>query len=179
MKSIIFQFITVIVFLSCNKNLKVDNSNENFRSESNDIEILDSTNIALHYKTKKFEVAIFPKEYKDFLPEKRFTPTKSEIEKAELALETKLKNINKEQINQSSSPIIDKNLHKYRRQYFGCIDDNGKKYLLINCFWSDRENSKGWLNGMIMVLDGGSYYWEIEYYIENDELKNLSINGYA
>ena len=79
----------------------------------------------------------------------------------------------------SKDHIIDKNLNKYKRQYFGGVDENGRKYLLINCFWSERENSNGWLNGMVIVMDGGSYYWQIKYYIDTNELKNLMVNGYA
>lgn len=134
---------------------------------------------AYHYKTNGIDIAVFPKEYNEFLPENRFTPTLSEIDKAEKALQTKLHIINKGRDNQSSSPIIDQNLKNYKRQYFGCIDENGKKYLLINCFWSMREDTNGWLEGMVIVFDGGSYYWEIKYYIDEDELKDLSVNGYA
>lgn len=136
-------------------------------------------NIAENFKTDEFNVAIFPQEHSEFLPEKRFTPTKEDIQQAEKALKTNLKFINKNLVNQSSSPIIHKNLKKYKRQYFGCYDEQGRKYLLINAFWSDRIEEKGWLNGMVIVMDGGSYYWQIKYYLENEELKDLSVNGYA
>lgn len=136
-------------------------------------------NVAENFKTDEFNIAIFPQEHSEFLPEKRFTPTKEDILQAEKALKTNLKFINKNLANQSSSPIIHKNLKKYKRQYFGCYDEQGRKYLLINSFWSDRIEEKGWLNGMVIVMDGGSYYWQIKYYLENDELKDLSVNGYA
>jgi len=71
-----------------------------------------------HYKTKKFDVAIFPANYFGLIPGKRFTPTKQEIDKAEITLQNSLKIINKQLVNQSSTPIIHKNLKKYKRQYF-------------------------------------------------------------
>lgn len=179
MKIKYFLIFIQIIFLSCNQKLKVVNSTPQNQPEKNYIENTTAKNIAEHYKTDKFDVAIFPKEYDKFLPEKRFTPSKDEITFAELALENQLKEINKNRPNQSSSPIIDKNLNKYKRQYFGGVDENGRKYLLINCFWSERENSNGWLNGMVIVMDGGSYYWQIKYYIDTNELKNLMVNGYA
>ena len=52
-------------------------------------------------------------------------------DKAEIILAKDLKSLNKQFGNQSSTPIIDKNLHKYKRQYFGYIDKNGNRILLI------------------------------------------------
>lgn len=135
-------------------------------------------NIAEHFKTNDFDIAFFPEEHLEFLPSKRFSPTKEDILKAEKALQSKLKGINSKLINQSSSPIIHKNLKKYKRQYFGCYDEDGKKYLLIIAFWSNG-NYNDWLNKMIIVNDGGSYYWDIKYYFDEDDLKDLNINGYS
>ena len=93
---------------------------------------------AEHYKIKKIDIAIFPENYYDLISEQRFTPTRDEIEKAEIALSNNLKILNKQGVNQSSTPIIHKNLSKYKRQYFGYIDKNGDRILLINCFWSKK-----------------------------------------
>lgn len=133
-----------------------------------------------HYKTKKFDVAIFPATYFGLIPGKRFTPTQQEINKAEIALQNSLKIINKQLVNQSSTPVIHKNLKKYKRQYFGYIDKNGDRILLINCFWSrNKYDSEGWLTDQRMVLDGGSYYWNVKFNLEKNELFDLDINGYA
>lgn len=132
------------------------------------------------YKTNKFDIAIFPANYYDLIGEQRFTPTREEIDKAELALQNDLKNLNRDLINQSSSPIIHKNLSKYKRQYFGYIDKNGDRILLINCFWSkDKDDLEHWLTGRIMVLDGGSYYWNVRFNLDKGKLFELDINGYA
>ena len=105
------------------------------------------------------------------LPEKRFTPTKAQIDIAETELRINLKQINSQKINQISTPIIDKNLKKYRRQYFGYIDENGDEILIINSFWKERKDKKEvWLNNYIRVLDGGSYYWGIKYNITKNKL---------
>ncbi len=132
------------------------------------------------YKTNKFDVAIFPANYLDLISGQRFTPTRQEIEKAEIALNNNLKDLNKLLINQSSTPVIHKNLHKYKRQYFGYIDKNGNRILLINCFWSmDKDDSDRWLTDRIMVLDGGSYYWNVKFNLDKNELFDLDINGDA
>ncbi|MBN2894135.1 MAG: hypothetical protein JXL97_19850 [Bacteroidales bacterium] len=136
--------------------------------------------IADHYKTKEFDAAIFPADYIDLIPGQRFTPTRQEIDKAEIALQNDLKTLNKELENQSSTPIIHKNLHKYKRQYFGYIDKNGDKILLINGFWSnDKKDDNVWLSGRIEVFDGGSYYWNVKFNLNKNVLFDLDINGYA
>lgn len=133
---------------------------------------------AEHYQTRDYDIAIFPKEYQLHGFEKRFTPTKEEIFLAEEALQTQLKKINKNLPNQSHGPVIHKNLNKYKRQYFGVYDENGKKILLINFFWEDRPNEY-WLQSEVQVDDGGSYYWQIKFSVEENQLFDLYINGYA
>ncbi len=171
--------IICTLFFGCkqkNSNLKADT-----QYYENRVEINNTENVATHYKTSKFNVAIFPKEYSTFfIQQKRFTPTKLEIDKAEFALAKRLKKINKNRSNQSSSPVIDENIRKYKRQYFGFVDENGMKYLLINSFWAnDKDQNFNWLNEIVIVKDGGSYYWQIKYFIETDELKDLFVNGYS
>lgn len=134
-----------------------------------------------HYKTKNFDVAIFPSNSKDLISGARFTPTRKEIDEAESALKLKLKELNKNLINQSSTPIIHENLKKYKRQYFGFKLENGQRILFINCFWEkDEFRSKGkWLKEFIMVFDGGSFYWQVKYNLDTKELFELEVNGYA
>ena len=133
-----------------------------------------------HYKSKQFDVAIFPANYLDLISGQRFTPTRLEIDQAENSLANNLKTLNNKLVNQSSTPIIHKNLHKYKRQYFGYIDKNGDRILLINCFWAkDKDDTDRWLTSRIMVLDGGSYYWNVKFNLDKKQLFELDVNGYA
>jgi len=133
-----------------------------------------------HYKTQKFDVAIFPANSRDLIGGQRFTPTRADIDRAERALKIELKNLNTNLQNQSSTPIIHRKLRKYKRQYFGYIDKHGDQILLINCFWSnDKGEHDRWLRKMIMVYDGGSYYWNIKFNLDKNELFELRVNGYA
>src|ERR1041385_6165563 len=116
-----------------------------------------------HYRTSAFDCTIFPANYGMIVGEKRFTPTRQEIDKAETALELQLTKLNAKRPNQSSSPIIDKNLSKYVRQYFGYIDKQGHRILFINCLWKKENEDYLWLKEQRMVLDGGSYYWNIKF----------------
>lgn len=126
--------------------------------------------IAEHFKTKDFDIAIFSKDYKIYNSEKRFTPTKEEILLAEKELKYNLKDF----FGKNSKEKFYKNLKKYKRQYFGILDDNGNKILLINAFCGSKDY---WLNQIIQVDDGGSCYWEINYDISSGKLMNLYING--
>jgi len=119
---------------------------------------------AERYKTNKFDEAIFPVNYFDILTGQRFSPIRQDIDKAEILLTNNLRNINKQLANQFSIPIIHNNLHKYKRQYFGYIDKNGDKILLISCFWAkDKDDNNRWLTNRVMALDGGSYYWNVKF----------------
>lgn len=140
---------------------------------------VNAQNVAEHFKTRQFEVAIFPESSNELIQQNRFTPTKEEIIKAENALKYKLKEANRNLENQYNSPIIHRNLKKYKRQYFGFINDKGEKILYINSLWKKNEEETKWLQRIIMVSDGGSHYWNIEYNLETDELINLSVNGKA
>lgn len=136
-----------------------------------------------HYKTTKFDGAIFPADYLDLIPGERFTPTREEVDKAETALANNIKKLNKNLINHTETPFIHKKLHKYKRQYFGYTDNDGNRILLINCFWSkDKSNNNhnlSWLKERVLVFDGGSYYWNIRFNLDKNQLFDLDINGYG
>lgn len=134
-----------------------------------------------HVETKKYDVAIFSKNSKElFYGNERFTPDISEVEKAEAALLKQLGKLNSDRQNQYATPVIDKHLSNYRRQYFGYIDQKGNKILFINCFWKRKKEEENiWLKEQIRVLDGGSYYWNVKYNLNNDELFDLEVNGDA
>ncbi len=134
-------------------------------------------------KIEGSNVAVFPEDEGDlWFADSRFTPTREEVEKAETALRENLETLNKDLINQDGSknnPIIHKNLKKYNRQYFGYIDENGDRILLINGLWNKIEPISSWLNEWIVVFDGGSYYWNIKFNLTTGKLFDLSVNGNA
>jgi hypothetical protein len=134
-----------------------------------------SMTVAENYKTKHFNVAIFPASYIEFplITNNRFTPTHSEIDKAEKSLRSKIKTISKDY------PVIYKKLKKYLRQYVGYIDNNGNRVLVINCFLSNDDYLNDWLKNYFMILDGGSSVWEIKYNIKTDTFFEFGVNGFG
>lgn len=133
-----------------------------------------------HYKTTKFEVAIFPMNAGVLADTslKRFTPIRDEIDKAEGELQ---KQISKTHLDSNWSdtinytvlndPLIQTNYGEYKKQYFGYIDSVGNRILLINCFWnrSDYMDSND-LKFPNTVPWGGSYIWNVKY--------NLTLNKF-
>ena len=152
--------------------------------------VLASTNcfaqdsiVAEHYKTSEFDCAIFPATAFSYVTSgKHFTPTHRDIDKAEHALNTKLKKIDSILSDQGGhDPIIYEHLKKYVRQYFGYIDSQGHRILFINCVWKDKDFGemfdRQFLRDEIMVNDGGSYFWNVKYDIDADKLFDLGVNG--
>jgi len=139
--------------------------------------------VAEHYKTSEFDCAIFPATAFSYVTSgKHFTPTHQDIDKAEHALNTKLKKIDSILSDQGGhDPIIYEHLKKYVRQYFGYIDSQGHRILFINCVWKDKEFGemfdRQFLRDEIMVNDGGSYFWNVKYDMEADKLFDLGVNG--
>jgi len=134
-----------------------------------------------HYKTRKFDVAIFPSDYIELFSGPSFTPTRQDIERAELSLRKNLEQLNQPFVNQTPKTIIHKNLNKYKRQYFGSLGASGQRFLIINCFWVKKRDktTQDWLKQRISVLDGGSYYWQVKFNLDTGELFDLNINGHG
>ncbi len=111
--------------------------------------------------------------------EKRYTPTTDDVKKAEHVLKEKLKGVNIERINQlDDCPIVHKNLKKYCRQYVGFINEKGQRIIWVNLFWN-KEVEKQAKEGIVVVQDGCSYFWNIEINIDSENLINLQVNGSA
>ena len=154
-----------------------------------------SQEIELIYE-KEYEGAIFPKTYKltysNNLPnDKRFTPTKTEIQELESQLRIYLKEITTKKTNRGNEnkPNIQRNLDKYVRQYIGFIDEKGQRIIHVNFIWNHysfwnkirgyEKPNDSWKSNWQFVLDGGSYYWNIDYIMTENDFENLNVNGVA
>jgi len=144
------------------------------------------SHVGRNIQGKGFEGYIFLKDQSispltfDDLKE-RFTPSEQEIAAAEQLIKAQLIKINQPLINQGRNcPIIHKNLDKYKRQYVGYINAQGEKVIWVNFIWGKRRDLLSGLNkGVITVLDGCSYYWNIKVNISKGTLYALQINGVA
>ena len=75
------------------------------------------------------------------------------------------------------APSIASRLTEYRCQYFGIVVD-GKKRIYCN-FFHREGHEENWKSNPLFVLDGGDWYFQLEYEIESGQCLNLQINGEA
>jgi hypothetical protein len=107
----------------------------------------------------------------------RFTPTQDDILLAERLLREQLNDLNSDKINQGlGCPTIHKNLNKFARQYIGFINDEGEKIVWINAVWHTKV-PEYFEEDVVFVLDGCSYYWQIEVNLKTKKVAKLQING--
>ncbi|WP_156126178.1 hypothetical protein [Hymenobacter sp. DG25B] len=131
---------------------------------------------------KKFSGVIFPAGFKisELSKTERWTPSKREIEIAEEDLTLFM--ITQGHFNLSNQgngcPIIYKNLKNYIRQYAGYISPKGHKMIYINCFWH-KSNIKNWKTNFVLVFDGCSNYWQIQYDVDDQKFIGFLVNGRA
>jgi hypothetical protein len=152
------------------------------------------TNYSTVIKNREIEGVIFLKNADCFLclgDRERFSPTLTEIQKAENILKQNIKAENSQLINQGNNcPVIHKNLMNYKRQYFGYFDENGNKIIYITFYWNkytifdrlkgyEKAENDTWKIEKSMVLDGCSHYWEINVNLDKQELFGLKVNGSA
>jgi hypothetical protein len=138
-------------------------------------QVKDSTT-AWHYSTSNYDCAIFPMANTDLAQaRKRFTPGFPDIDKAEHAL---LEQILQQHDTTKRIADIYRHLKKYKRQYFGYLDNDGHKILYINLFWDDKMYIKNWLKQMVMVDGGGgTSYWNVKYDLTTNKLFDLQVNA--
>ena len=72
-----------------------------------------------------------------------------------------------------------KNLKNYNVQFIGYIK-NGKRYIHCSFFPSlDIDDNKNWKKETVFVLDGGFWYWSIDYCVDDKKCYSFGSNGYA
>jgi len=122
-----------------------------------------------------------------------WTPTPRDIERAEACIIRFLKD---SQVVQSANegaveagvrpsvpanpeiPKIAAHLHAYGRQYVGLIQ-SGDRRVLCNLFPKPLAEDKSWRSHIVVVDDGGFWYWRIVYDPRDDTCNQFSSNGYA
>lgn len=149
------------------------------------------SSVHTYVKSKTFEGVVFSKDFMlPFLSEissdKRFTPSNKDIEQAEKLLAKDLKGVNALKLNQGGDrgPVIHDNLGRFVRQYFGYYTEDGDKIVYISCLLKDNYKSKSekpanWLLGVVVVLNGGSNYWQVQANLNKTSLFGLDVNNLA
>jgi len=161
-----------------------------FQSQAQKISYSEKHNSSFTYvKGNDFEGVIFSKDFVfPFLNnesgDKRFTPSNEEIEIAEKLLNKNIESINALQTNQGggTGPVIHENLKQFVRQYFGYYTSSGEKIIYISCllkanYKNSSQQTPNWLKGAVLVLNGGSNYWQVQANLDKSSLFGLDINN--
>lgn len=98
-----------------------------------------------------------------------WTPTAKQI----VLLESLLASHLKSKPPRNGKPVL-KPL-EYSRQYIG-VTKNGHKLIYLNAFCSQI---KGWHERFVMVLDGGSCYFQVYFDLAGQKFSELQYNGNA
>jgi len=110
-----------------------------------------------------------------------WTPTQEHIAEALTVIITFLQNAElnnslDEYFKSEIEKIID-NCDKYRVQFVGIIE-NEKKYIHCN-FIPNNNDFSNWKEQLIMVDDGGFWFWQVYYDVQLKKVIKIYINGYA
>lgn len=132
--------------------------------------------IAKHIFTSSYNVAVFPASFSFPVNGERFTPTDDNVFFAERALSRDMRSLNKDRLYQTDDFLIHTRLRVFKRQYFGYINEDGEKVLVINAFWNGIEQASEdeWLNKVIKGSQA-PYFWTVKYNLDSNELYDLVI----
>ncbi len=108
----------------------------------------------------------------------RYTPTAEDVKRVETILSSNEEYLKQHQLDKSKgNPIIYKNLRKYIRQYVGFIDKSGDRILWINLIYRKDLDLDKVSKDLVVVYDGGSYYWSICINVTKGNLYDMKVNG--
>lgn len=126
-----------------------------------------------------FEGVIFPAEKRalDYGTEanKRqyWTPSETDVTEAESKLVVFLQQA---ELGSREKERILKDIKGYRRQYVGILT-GGKKELFVNFFCESFQQE--WTKHLVIVRDGGSCFFRVNFSMEKKTFHGLLVNGYA
>jgi len=108
----------------------------------------------------------------------RWNPSVDEAQKALTAIQAFLETRNStNDWDRSDIENILKHTKEYRVQFVGIIRD-GKKLIWCN-FFPKEDGFDYWKRQEVRVMDGGFWFWRIEYDPSTGKCLNFAINGYA
>jgi len=105
-----------------------------------------------------------------------WSPSAKDIELLEAGLVEYLQNNGLPEVGFSDPVPVEDALPDYYRQYFGYIAPDGSRVIFGNYFCDAVEN---WQKQWVLVLDGGTCFFELEYNLDTGTHFNLSVHGEA
>lgn len=124
-------------------------------------------------ENKNFSGVVFSENYnlRFITSEKRFTPSDEDIIKAGKLIENFL-------IKQN--PLIFSKISRYKKQYFGIINEDGEKIIYLNAgIGFDEFEEPNWKKDYVNVFDGGDNFFNIKINLNQEKCFDFYVNGEA
>ena len=162
MKKIIIPFCVVIMCITISCQTQPGGRQELIISKANQVILLHETYFAAQYES--------------------WIPNQEQVDEAlnsisAFLLAAEYNNSLDEYFKSEIEKIIN-NYEKYRVQFVG-ITDNEKKYIHCNFIPIHYNFPIDWKDTLIVVEDGGFWYWHVFYDVESKKVRKIYINGYA
>lgn len=128
--------------------------------------------MAIPITTCNYKGYIFQAGGNNFIPDnndsERWTPTAEDIKEVELIIKASYKDYR--------TTYELKSLRSYKRQYLGYLNEKGERIVWINALCGNDLND--WLkNDTVIVLDGGSCYWNVRVNLMTKQVFNFGVNS--
>ena len=120
-----------------------------------------------------------PQTNRVILPSGRWKPSAEETQKVLAAVQTFLErpSSTNDWTKREIKKILD-HAKEYRVQFVGVVRD-GKRLIWCNFFPAADAFGADWKRQEVRVMDGGFWFWQIEYDPSAEKCLNFSSNGYA
>jgi hypothetical protein len=113
----------------------------------------------------------------DYPYKSTWSPTEEQVQKALLKIYEFIDNpLGVSDWQKKEIAEIKKNLSTYKVQFVG-IEIEGEKRIWCNFFGGDSFDY--WKENVVMVFDGGFWFWQIQYVEKTGECIKFISNGYA
>jgi len=104
-------------------------------------------------------------------PDGYWEPTEHDVQ----SLERQLPSYLKARAERSATRVL-KQLPRYKRQYAGFLR-GGRKTIYVNFFIA--ESAEPWRTKVVLVCDGGTGFWGVEFDLGSQTFSHIAYNGVA
>ena len=137
--------------------------------------------------TSRYAILTFNKTRDAFLFDAKYKPAElsaAEVEKIEKVVKIMVAEYNKKVLEQKTKNAADSTSAggtieepaKYYKQMIAITNNKNEKEVWVNCFCTPREK-KYWRKGVIVILDGGTCFFNLKINLSTNTVMEFNVNG--
>jgi hypothetical protein len=137
--------------------------------------------------TSRYAILPFNKNRDAFLFDAKYKPadlSAAEIEKIEKVVKIMVAEYNKKILEQKVNNLVDspstggtiEEPAQYYKQMIAITNNKREKEVWVNCFCTPREK-KYWRKGVIVILDGGTCFFNLKINLNTNTVMEFNVNG--